>query len=199
MKLLHVSDLHFNQVQMLWVTDNASEADVVCLTGDFIDSRYNCPTPIDEQVAVISCWLTQFNRPIFVCSGNHDQLGDELNSTWLREIEGIYADHSIASINGVIFGSAPYGTSDFTPFSRCNVLLHHEPPSGLSVAKQSGRDFGSRDLTTAIKSGTLSLVWLLTGHVHQPEKCASKFRGCSISNPGANSKSEVPNHHWIRI
>ncbi|MCL2908072.1 metallophosphoesterase family protein [Shewanella fodinae] len=199
MKALHVTDLHFNQVQMKWITANSSKADIICVTGDFINSRYDCPTPISDQVTAISDWLIGLRRPVFICSGNHDELGNELDSSWLKQIEGVYADSSIVTIQGVTIGCAAYGTTDFNRFACCMLLLHHEPPAGLSVAIQSKRDFGSKHLTAAIKDGTLSPTWILCGHVHQPEKNGLRFRGCGISNPGANLKNDVPNHHWITI
>ncbi len=172
MKVLHVTYIHFNQDQMLWIRSKAVEADLVCLTGDFIDSSYSSETPIEEQVEQIRNWLASFDVPVLVCSGNHDELGDDLNSSWLQLIDGVYSDSSIVEIDGVTYGCAAYGTTDFTHFMKCHVLLHHEPPAGLKVSKQSGRDFGSRYLTSAIKDGTLSLSWLLMWTCpYPPEEC----------------------------
>ncbi|WP_375749999.1 metallophosphoesterase [Vibrio sp. HN007] len=199
MKLLHVTDIHFNLEHMAWIHGQTGNADLVCITGDFIDSRYDCEVQIEEQVNQIKNWLSDFKIPVLVCSGNHDEIGDELDSSWLKGVAGVFPDGSITEIKGVTYGCAAYGTTDLSHFARCQVLLHHEPPSGLKVAKQGQKDFGSRYLTKAIKDGTLSLNWLLCGHVHSPLKNASKFRNCCISNPGSNLDGKIPNHHWINI
>lgn len=197
MKLLHVTDIHFNTAHMDWILSESVSADVVCITGDFINSRYDCETPAEEQVRIVKVWLRDIKAPVLICSGNHDEIGSELSTGWLADTGGVFTDNNVVTLNGQTFGCAPFGCTDFTQFSACDVLLHHEPPAGLKVASQSGRDFGSAYLTKAIKDETLKLRWLLCGHVHIPQKHTSKFRGCCVSNPGVNSHGDIPNHHWI--
>lgn len=113
MKLLHVTDIHFNLEHMSWIRAQAGNADVVCITGDFIDSRYDCEVPIEDQVNQIKNWLSDFKVLVLVCSGNHDEVGSELDSAWLKEVDGVFPDQSIVEIQGVTYGCAAYGTTDF--------------------------------------------------------------------------------------
>ncbi len=86
----------------------------------------------------------------------------------------------------------------YEKFSDCNVLLHHEPPKGLSIARQKGVDYGSRSLFRAISDKTINPTWILCGHVHQPEKNAVRTKGTNISNPGSTNR-KTPNYHIITI
>ena len=70
MKILHATDLHFNQRWFKFIKDIESNFDVVCITGDFIDAFDE--GGIVSQIAYVSERLANFNKPVFVCSGNHD-------------------------------------------------------------------------------------------------------------------------------
>lgn len=70
MKILHLTDLHFNQYVFSWIKEMQRNYDVICLTGDLIDARKNIPAK--EQADTILEWLHELDVPIFVCSGNHD-------------------------------------------------------------------------------------------------------------------------------
>lgn len=70
MEILHATDLHFNQQLFKFAKDIESNFDVVCITGDFIDAFDE--GGIVSQIAYVSERLANFNKPVFVCSGNHD-------------------------------------------------------------------------------------------------------------------------------
>ncbi|MCE9685707.1 metallophosphoesterase [Shewanella sp. AS16] len=199
MKLLHVSDLHFHRAQFDWIMAACEQADLLCITGDFLDDRLEQSVTIQEQIAWIGQWAEKLPVPLLVCSGNHDLVGEPGSVSWLQALPGVYADNAIATFAGISLGCVPYGTSNFEVYARCDVLLHHEPPAGLNVAIQAGQDFGSPDLKLALKHGALAARWILCGHVHRPVKKLSKYRQHFISNPGANRRHPMPDHHWITI
>ncbi|OBT08454.1 hypothetical protein A9267_10870 [Shewanella sp. UCD-FRSSP16_17] len=199
LRILHVTDLHFNKQQCSWVLNESEKADVVCLTGDFLDTHFNQAYSITAQIEWLQSWLKAFKVPIFVCTGNHDEMESSENMHWLSNISGVRSDGCIEVIEQIRFGCIPYEFEAFEHFRSCDVLLHHEPPSSLKVSKQSGQDFGSDSLRTALKNDTLKPKWILCGHVHKPIKNVSKFKGVIISNPGANQNCSIPNHHWITL
>ena len=92
MKILHATDLHFNQRWFKFIKDIESNFDVVCITGDFIDAFDE--GGIAPQIAYVSKWITNFTKPVFVCSGNHD-VGLAYEQEWLNDIPNIYADNAV--------------------------------------------------------------------------------------------------------
>jgi len=120
MKILHATDLHYNKSWFKFIKNLESNFDIVCITGDFIDAFDQAG--IDPQIAYVSEWLASFNKPVFVCSGNHD-VGLAYEQEWLNDIPNIYADNAVKEINGVKFGCAPYLKPDYAKFAQCDVLL----------------------------------------------------------------------------
>jgi Icc-related predicted phosphoesterase len=45
MRILHVTDLHFNQHHFEWIKAKQDQYDVLCFTGDFLDHRNSQETP----------------------------------------------------------------------------------------------------------------------------------------------------------
>jgi len=74
MKILHATDLHFNKQRFEWILNEGNDLDydILCLTGDFLNTSYKCRTPIEQQIEWITEWTKKLNRPTFICSGNHD-------------------------------------------------------------------------------------------------------------------------------
>lgn len=204
-KLLHVSDLHFNQQQFLWITQQANQYDVICLTGDLIDDSIHQSLNCQQQVQWIQDWLLSINIPICICSGNHDVIAfsdrEQSSAHWLNTLTGqhVYTDNMTVTIGNMLFGCLPYENPQFTNFKDCDVLLHHVPPSRLKVAKQSGNDWGCRDFREAIDVSELKAKYILCGHVHKPSVPVSRFKGKIVSNPGNVSKNAIPNSNVIEI
>ncbi|ABV38245.1 metallophosphoesterase [Shewanella sediminis HAW-EB3] len=205
MKLLHVSDLHFNQAQFEWVSEQASHYDVLCISGDLLDDSWHQTASSEEQIDWITQWTLTLQLPTFICSGNHDQLQLENNEQpsahWLRNLKSnqLYLDNNIIDLGSYRFGCIPYENPNFHHFRDCDVLLHHVPPSKLKVAKQGGDDWGCPDIRAAIQFGELQAKYILCGHVHHPKARFSKFKNKFISNPGNNPSSEKPNFNSINL
>ena len=195
---MHATDLHNNKFACDWLIENQKKADVVCLTGDFLDTRTNAPDSLSVQVNFFLSWFDSFSIPLFVCSGNHDILFD--NGLWLSndDTHSVHFDNSITSIDGIKFGCVPYG-ANLEPFANCDVLLHHEPPSGSKTAKQNGTDFGSLTLRHALKTKVLNPSYILCGHVHKPLSSAVKIGGCVVVNAGGIHSDKQPSHAMIEV
>ncbi len=107
LKILHTTDLHFNKNWFNWIAKQQENFDVFSISGDFLQSSKN--EPLSEQIIWVTHWIKNFNKPLFVCSGNHDI--EELdNEDWLCKIDtsNYYADNVIKTIDGLKFGSYPY-------------------------------------------------------------------------------------------
>jgi Icc-related predicted phosphoesterase len=70
MKILHLSDLHFNQTWLDWATHKATNYDLVCVSGDLLDmfSRKGH----FWGVITVKKWTERFPTNLALCSGNHD-------------------------------------------------------------------------------------------------------------------------------
>jgi len=204
---LHVTDIHFNRKTFASITENQGAADVICLTGDFLDQSIKAPLEINKQILWINNWLSQIEKPIFLCSGNHDVVDDDLGLLtleslfdlddtavtnplqWLKDLkkQNVFIDDDIKEVNGVTFGCMAYESENFEKFKSCDVLLTHVPPKGTHVALGEFGDFGCELLKLALKNGTISPKMLLCGHIHNPKKRMVKFGNTTLYNPGFNS------------
>lgn len=198
MKILHITDLHFNKSWFEWIADEQDNCDVCCLSGDFLDSSKN--ETLQVQISWITKWFKEFKKPLFVCSGNHD-IEDFDNEDWLSKVESIYSDNAIATIKGVKIGCVPFLAPDFYEFSECDILLYHLPPSDTKTAthKITQDDWGDKELYRLLNNGTLSPKALLCGHMHHPKSSIEKFKTTTIYNPGSDKKSKTPKHNIIEM
>jgi len=215
-KILHLTDIHFNQSTFNWITSYQDNIDVICLTGDFLDHSINAFLEINEQISWINNWLKNITKPLFLCSGNHDVIEEDVNSLslddlfttdeytdlipnntlkWLSEIsqKNVFTDGSVKEINGIIFGCMPYEMETFEKYKNCHVLLTHVPPATTDVAKGVYGDYGCELITTALKTMTITPNILLCGHIHNPLKNIVHFNNTCIYNPGYKLNKNKPN------
>lgn len=229
MKILHLSDLHFIQKHFDWITQVQDDFDVICLTGDLLCDSNAQKVKLEDQVDWITEWVTSIYRPIFICSGNHDAVGESENlndlealfsidedecswqgteapillssSEWINELgsKNVFTDRKVTTINGITFGCIPYGDSRFEDYRSCDVILYHQPPYGLAVSNDEGGDYGCESIRAAIDLGLLSPAWILSGHIHNPANNLSKLKNTTVSNPGRSSKISVPLHYELTL
>ena len=150
----------------------------------------------------MSNWIKNFNKPFFVCSGNHDI--EELdNEDWLCKIDtsNYYADNVIKNIDGLKFGCYPYiGADGYYEFDECDVLIVHMPPAFTKTSTdKDDNDWGDKELYRAIKNKILNPQIVLCGHMHRPIQTIDKLNNTTIYNVGVTKNSEIPNHHIIEI
>lgn len=198
MKILHCSDLHYNQSWYAWVSTQQEHYDVICLTGDFLDTSIKIP--IKEQIAWVRLWFATISKPIFVCSGNHDY--DENDSLdWLNKIPNVYADGTIKTLHNVKFGCIPYLATDYDMFATCAVLLSHVPPAKTktSIDCKRKQDCGDRDLSRLLIHRLLQPKVLLCGHIHDPLLTQENVHDCKIYTCEINKMIVTPFYNSIII
>ncbi|NBK99233.1 MAG: metallophosphoesterase [Erysipelotrichia bacterium] len=198
MKILHCSDLHFYKPWYEWISQQQDAFDVLCLTGDFLDTAQK--TPIEEQKTWVREWFKTIHKPLFICSGNHDY--DEKDSLeWLNKIPNVYGDGVIKTLDGIKFGCIPYLATDYDNFATCHVLLSHLPPANTKTAidRQKKKDWGDRDLARLLSHRLLQPKILLCGHVHEPIEIQDKMYECMIYNSGITGKANIPLHAILAL
>ena len=198
MKLLHTTDLHFNKKWFKWLYEQQDSYDLLCITGDFLEPRKM--EPLGVQIEWISDKLRKFEKPLFVCSGNHDiELPEREN--WLGEIGNVCADGSIVQIGGSKIGCIPYIAPDFTAFGECDVVLYHLPPakSKTAVNIKDGNDWGDKALYRLLHNALFTPQLILCGHNHHPLATTDMIGETTIYNPGSNKHSDTPNYIVLKL
>lgn len=199
MTLLHVTDLHFNQAQFEWIAEQRHDYDLICLTGDLIDSDKE--PSLEEQIEWIEQWFKKIKTTMFVCSGNHDiEVFDREN--WLSEIDSnyIYPDNGVYTYKGIKIGCYPYiGAEGYFEYDECEILLHHVPPANTNTSLlESGADWGDENLYHALTNGIISPKYILSGHVHHPKGYSDSILNTTIYNPGYMA-GNVPAYQIIKV
>jgi 3',5'-cyclic AMP phosphodiesterase CpdA len=114
MRILHVTDFHFNQRWFDWLARRGGEYDAVCFTGDFVTmfagprrlipdakpsslARLMAPSlasNLRDQARWVRDWLSDWPTiiPLFLCTGNHDYwpqrehfIDTDAEGGWLRK------------------------------------------------------------------------------------------------------------------
>ena len=86
MRILHLSDLHFDLEHFGWVQKQSSSYDMVVIAGDLLE-RYGSDTPIASQQQLVLSSLRRIAKKcswLAVCSGNHDVGRGE---DWLKALK----------------------------------------------------------------------------------------------------------------
>ncbi len=222
MNLLHVTDPHFQKRQLDWVWQQRHSVDAVCISGDLLDPSIHA-APLAEQIGWYQAWLAAWDRPLFVCTGNHDMQEESLASMsleelffgskngedsfthdfrWLLELKNpnLVRDGEIRKIGKYRIGCIGYENYQFLRFAKCDVILTHLPPLGSGVSLDiTGEDFGCGELQFALKYGAIAPKYLLAGHIHQPKKNLVKMQDTWISNPGSSPEGDIPKHRIITL
>jgi uncharacterized protein len=198
MRILHVTDFHFQKKHFHWLIEGAPRAEVVCVSGDFLD--LGSKTPIFRQVEWVQRWLCEFPRTLVYCSGNHDYLpnlgmpGGAGETRWLERIQNpnVFGDGSSVCVGGTSF--ATRGWMDLPPrISAANtVILSHEGPAESSVATDQYGEWGEYGLLDEL-SNSKGQHFVLCGHVHEPNSWYSRVGQSWAFNPGVDSRGERPN------
>ena len=200
MKILHITDLHFNKKWFEWIAQQENFFDVFCISGDFLESSKD--ETLKEQIEWITQWIKKFEKPLFTCSGNHD-IGELDNEEWLHNIDtsNYYSDNTIKTIDGVKFGCYPYiGADGYFEFDECDVLVTHIPPAMTQTSThKNGVDWGDKELYSALKNKIINPKILLCGHMHHPIATIDTLGSTTIYNTGVDKHNDKPRHHEIEI
>lgn len=183
MKILIVSDIHYSLRQFDWLVSNCGDHDMVIIAGDVMELASAVDT--DTQAAVVGQYFRKIcaDRPLIVCSGNHD-LVEEFDGTrsteWLEDlaIPGLVVDHGSWENDQVRILSLPWWESeedrdrieswldeqvnenDLRPV----FWVNHAPPMGAKISWNGKRDLGDKHLVGWIERWRPTAV--ISGHIH---------------------------------
>ncbi len=184
MRLLCVSDLHYNLPQMDWTLEQAEHVDVVVVAGDLLDIAGR--SPLEAQIAVASKYLLRMSRSavVLASSGNHDLDGPgsdgEQRAGWLPALSSprLHVDGTSVDLEDVRFTICPWWDGPSTKelvaqqlraaaFDRPArwVWIYHSPPEGTRLCTTGRRQYPDPDLTGWIDQWRPDMV--VCGHIHQ--------------------------------
>lgn len=183
MRLLLTSDLHYRLPHYDWVMNAARDFDAVAIAGDHLDG--NQPVPAYVQIKALRASLAAIaaQRPLFVCSGNHDlntrDAAGEKNAGWMQECraESLAVDGDSALVGDTLITVCPWWDGpagrdaigamlDAAAARRVArwIWLYHAPPVGR-LSWTGKRHYGDALLPTLIERHAPTAV--LCGHIHE--------------------------------
>ena len=123
MRILHLTDFHFNEGWFAWLATQAPSCDLICYTGDFLDIF--SPVPASIQIQKVTQWISRVAPPFLFCSGNHDvEAKGARDGAWLKDLVSMHrwGDGTRLTRDCSAFLSSGWGTA--CRFDRpVNVLL----------------------------------------------------------------------------
>ncbi|MBA4138354.1 MAG: hypothetical protein C0518_13670 [Opitutus sp.] len=201
MKILHVSDLHFQQRWLDWVASEASRFDLIVIAGDLLDTLSVAPQA--TQIEWIRGWLHALPTPTVVCSGNHD-FDETDRCSWLAQVSAahIYPDRHPLRTGLLTIEAVPYGRLPLRG-GQNHLVVTHVPPAGAPTAFCQERvvDLGDRALERQLRQPALAPWIVLSGHVHEPLSWKAHRAGTWSFNPaiGRGVNFNLPNHIVLEL
>jgi predicted phosphodiesterase len=112
MNIWLTGDLHFNKKQFEYLLKNENKYDILCLAGDLLNHKLGS---FKTQTTWISDFLQKFEKPILLCSGNHD-IDKDNEFNWLDNCNktNLYLDNRKPKINNIRFGVMPYMSAEYS-------------------------------------------------------------------------------------
>ena len=165
MRLLLVSDLHYNLRQLDWVVRMAPQHDLVVLAGDSLD--ISSPVALDVQCLVLLRYLALLRDAgrVAVSSGNHDLTGPDRHgeqaALWLAEARaaGVPTDGDTLQLGDTQVSICPWWDG---PAGRAALdaqlaaaaaqrngrwlWVYHWPPMGSPTCWNGRRHYGDADV-----------------------------------------------------
>jgi len=205
MRLLHVSDFHFNRDWFAWLELSAPEYDAVALTGDLIGPAQ--VLAVEEQIVWLRSWAESFPAPLLLCSGNHDFCEDWVPAplqNWMRKIRSpmVLTDGQRRRLGDWTFESVAWNEVPIYGGNR-NIALIHCPPTGAetAISYPENVDWGDLELAEMLMHDDPDFVprIVLSGHVHRPRGWHDRMGSTLTLNPGVNAGAPWPNHNIIDL
>lgn len=205
MRILHLSDTHGGLPKL------RTDADVVVHSGDFLPNRSRIatieyafqPLWVEDNAKRLRDWLGE--RPLLVCSGNHDFC----SPARLLQAVGIQAidlDDKRVEHDGFIFHGFPY-VPEFTSewMHECDdeeltartegidlkgvdVLVAHSPIFKLLDKNREGGHCGSVPMRNFLKKSTHVPRWYMHGHIHESHGSTRWVRKIDVSNAATTQR-----------
>lgn len=183
MRVLLVSDLHYDLRKLDWVLAQSGGQDLVAIAGDLLDIASG--VPLDAQIAVVLEYLTRMaaRTTVVVCSGNHDldsrDVAGEKTTRWLDEARaaGVHVDGDSVVLGDWLVTSCEWWEGPATlavlekhleegAAARTGQWLWvwHGPPEG-PLSWTGSKSYGDPELPRLISTYRPDVV--LCGHIHQ--------------------------------
>jgi Icc-related predicted phosphoesterase len=184
MKLLFVSDLHYNLKQLDWVSAAAVNVEVVVIGGDLLDIA--APVDARAQILVMLKYLERLSGSarVILCSGNHDLdargVHGEKYARWIDKARAdrVFTDGTSVDFDGTLVTVCPWWDGPSTKRAVAELLardaeknkerwiwIYHSPPTDSPTSRVGKRHIGDADLASWIQAYTPEMVF--TGHIHQ--------------------------------
>ena len=187
MRVLLVSDLHYDLRKLDWVLATAGDSDraidVAVIAGDLLDVA--SAVPLDTQITVVLSYLERLAAilPTLVCSGNHDldhrSESGEKATRWLAEASarGVHVDGQSIDLDGWRLTACAWWEGPTTLAELEERLAvaavdrpgrwlwaFHGPPEG-PLSWTGARHYGDPELPRLLDEHRPDVV--LCGHIHQ--------------------------------
>ena len=219
MRVLLVSDLHYDLRKLDWVLAESSGVDLLVIAGDLLD--IGSSVPLDAQIVVILEYLTRFagNTTTVACSGNHDldhrTQGGEKATGWIAEARtgGVAVDGDTVHVEGWTITACAWwegpetlgaletsldaaGRSRDGPW----IWVWHGPPEG-PLSWTGSRHFGDPELPRLLDAHHPDIV--LCGHIHQapfvPGGAWAEQRDGTWLFNGGHQLGPIPTHIFLDL
>jgi Icc-related predicted phosphoesterase len=182
-RVLLVSDLHYELPKFDWVLDQAGDVDLVVVAGDLLDIASS--VPLDAQITVVLEYLARLAARVttVVCSGNHDldrrNDAGEKETGWVADARalGVAVDGDTLVVDGWTITACAWWEGPETLArleeglvaaghdpSRRWLWVYHGPPEG-PLAWTGTTFYGDPELPRLLEAHGPDVV--LCGHVHE--------------------------------
>lgn len=183
MRVLLVSDLHYDLRKLDDVLRRASDVDVVAVAGDLL--QVGSPVPLEVQAAVLVELLGEVaaRATVVACSGNHDldsrSPAGEKTTRWLAAARaaGVHVDGDSVQVGDWLLTACGWweGPTTLAALEQALELaaarrrarwlwVWHGPPDG-PLSWTGARSYGDPELPRLLDRHAPDV--LLCGHVHQ--------------------------------
>jgi len=218
-RVLLVSDLHYDLRKLDWIVGEAEGVDLVAIAGDLLNIA--SPVPLDAQIAVVLEYLAKLaeRSTTMVCSGNHDldsrSPGGEKTTRWLQEARarGVHTDGDTVEVGGWLATACAWWEGPET-LERLEASLaeaaarrrghwlwvYHGPPEG-PLAWTGSRHHGDPELPRLLEEHRPEVV--LCGHIHQAPFVSggawAEQRGPTTLFNAGHQRGNVPAHVFLAL
>ena len=219
MRVLLVSDLHYDLRKLDWVLAESAGVDLLVLAGDLLDVA--SALPLDAQIAVVLEYLRRFadRTTTVVCSGNHDldhrNAAGEKATAWITEAraDGVTVDGDSVTVDGWTVTACAWWEGPATLAALEASLdaagrarrgrwmwVWHGPPEG-PLSWTGSRHYGDPELPRLLDLHRPDVV--LCGHIHQapfvPHGGWVERRGATWLFNGGHQLGPVPTNVSIDL
>ena len=219
MRVLLVSDLHYDLRKLDWVLTEADNVELLVVAGDLLD--ISSGVPLDAQVTVILEYLARYaeRTTTVACSGNHDldsrsDVGEKATA-WISEARsrGAWVDGDSVEVEGWLVTACAWwegpetlgrleAALDDAAARRAGpwIWVYHGPPEG-PLSWTGSKHYGDPELPRLLERHRPEIV--LCGHIHEAPYVDGgtwfERRGSTLLFNGGFQRGHVPAHVFLDL